>query len=314
MSKGRILVVDDDSQIRRVMRATLVAEGYEVSDARNGHDALDRIRSAKYDLVLLDINMPGIPGIEACRSIRLISEVSIIMMTVRHAEGMVGFLFLGSRLRFFATAIAATPSTLSLAGALLRTSARPLLVFREKAFYASGDFLFQLGVEIPARRARKTDVNAFDEAVATDEDRRGPRVEVPQLWYFLIDLIGITADEHRIFDSVVLDEPAQPHQILQLFLLLKIQRDDLKALAPVLPIQLREKWGFVVAIGAPTAGDIDQHYFSAEAGVGTGYDVPIDVGKTERKWFVGITDLHMPSGIGGLGQAFGASIGRPVGH
>jgi two-component system KDP operon response regulator KdpE len=87
MSKGRILVVDDDSQIRRVMRTTLVAEGYEVSDARNGHEALDRIRSAKYDLVLLDINMPGTPGIEACRSIRLISEVSIIMMTVRHAEG-----------------------------------------------------------------------------------------------------------------------------------------------------------------------------------------------------------------------------------
>jgi two-component system KDP operon response regulator KdpE len=86
MSKGRILVVDDDSQIRRVMRATLVGEGYEVSDARNGHDALDRIRSAKYDLVLLDINMPGLTGIETCRAIRLISEVSIIMMTVRHAE------------------------------------------------------------------------------------------------------------------------------------------------------------------------------------------------------------------------------------
>src|ERR1017187_7246527 len=83
MSKGRILVVDDDSQIRRVMRATIVGEGYEVSDARNGHDALDRIRSAKYDLVLLDINMTGI---ETCRAIRLISEVSIIMMTVRHAE------------------------------------------------------------------------------------------------------------------------------------------------------------------------------------------------------------------------------------
>jgi two-component system KDP operon response regulator KdpE len=86
MSRGRILVVDDDSQIRRVMRATLVGEGYEVSDARNGHDALDRIRSAKYDLVLLDINMPGLTGIETCRAIRLVSEVSIIMMTVRSAE------------------------------------------------------------------------------------------------------------------------------------------------------------------------------------------------------------------------------------
>jgi two-component system, OmpR family, KDP operon response regulator KdpE len=86
MGEGRILVVDDEPQIRRVMRATLVTEGYEVADARNGDDALDRLHSEKYDLVLLDINMPGITGIETCRQIRLVSDVSIIMMTVRDAE------------------------------------------------------------------------------------------------------------------------------------------------------------------------------------------------------------------------------------
>jgi two-component system, OmpR family, KDP operon response regulator KdpE len=86
MGEGRILVVDDEPQIRRVMRATLVTEGYEVADARSGDDALDLLHSEKYDLILLDINMPGITGIETCRQIRLVSDVSIIMMTVRDTE------------------------------------------------------------------------------------------------------------------------------------------------------------------------------------------------------------------------------------
>src|SRR5271156_3174338 len=86
MSDGRILVVDDEPQIRRAMRATLVTEGYEVADARSGNDALERLHSEKYDLVLLDINMPAITGIETCRQIRLVSDVCIIMMTVRNKE------------------------------------------------------------------------------------------------------------------------------------------------------------------------------------------------------------------------------------
>src|SRR6202163_1159722 len=86
MSMGHILVVDDEPQIRRVMRTTLVAQGYEVSDARSGDDALDLIRAEKYDLVLLDVNMPGISGIQTCREIRLGSDLPIIMVTVRGAE------------------------------------------------------------------------------------------------------------------------------------------------------------------------------------------------------------------------------------
>jgi two-component system, OmpR family, KDP operon response regulator KdpE len=86
MSMGHILVVDDEPQIRRVMRVTLVAQGYEVSDARTGDDALDLIRSDKYDLVLLDINMPGISGIETCREIRAGAALPIIMITVRDGE------------------------------------------------------------------------------------------------------------------------------------------------------------------------------------------------------------------------------------
>src|SRR5580700_1609748 len=86
MSMGHILVVDDEPQIRRVMRTTLIAQGYEVSDARTGDAALELIRSEKYDLVLLDVNMPGISGIETCREIRAGADLPIIMVTVRDGE------------------------------------------------------------------------------------------------------------------------------------------------------------------------------------------------------------------------------------
>jgi two-component system KDP operon response regulator KdpE len=86
MSAGRILVVDDDPQIRRVMRVTLTGQGYEVSDAMTGEAALERLREAAFDLVLLDMNMPGLGGLETCRLIRAQSEIAIIMLTVRDAE------------------------------------------------------------------------------------------------------------------------------------------------------------------------------------------------------------------------------------
>src|SRR5215468_2563264 len=86
MTSARIMIVDDDPQIRRVLRTALVAQGYEVVDARNGDEALEKLRDEKVDLVILDMNMPGMGGVETCRSIRSTSDISIIMLTVRDAE------------------------------------------------------------------------------------------------------------------------------------------------------------------------------------------------------------------------------------
>jgi two-component system, OmpR family, KDP operon response regulator KdpE len=86
MSKGRLLVVDDEPQIRRVMRATLTAQGYFIDDARTGEEALDKLREEKYDLVLLDMNMPGMGGMATCRAIREGMDIAIIVLTVRNTE------------------------------------------------------------------------------------------------------------------------------------------------------------------------------------------------------------------------------------
>ena len=86
MSSGRILVVDDEPQIRRVLRATLTGHGYEFYEARTGRKPWTPIRANRFDLVLLDMNMPGIGGLETCRAIRERLRVSIIMLTVRDSE------------------------------------------------------------------------------------------------------------------------------------------------------------------------------------------------------------------------------------
>jgi two-component system KDP operon response regulator KdpE len=86
VTSARILVVDDEPQIRRVMRTTLTGHGYEVHDARSGEEALDSVRKHRFDLILLDVNMPGIGGLAACREIRASSDSAIIMLTVRNAE------------------------------------------------------------------------------------------------------------------------------------------------------------------------------------------------------------------------------------
>ncbi len=86
MNTGNILVVDDEPQIRRVLRSTLSSQGYVITDAKSGEEALESFRKERPDLVLLDVNMPGMGGIEACREIRRISDAPIIMLTVRNAE------------------------------------------------------------------------------------------------------------------------------------------------------------------------------------------------------------------------------------
>lgn len=86
MTSANILVVDDEPQIRRVLRSTLSSQGYVITDAKSGEEALESFRKERPDLVLLDVNMPGMGGIEACRELRRISDAPIIMLTVRNAE------------------------------------------------------------------------------------------------------------------------------------------------------------------------------------------------------------------------------------
>jgi two-component system KDP operon response regulator KdpE len=83
----RILVVDDESAIRRALRPPLLELGFQVSEASRGEEALQLLRGGGYDAVLLDMNMPGIGGIETLRRIRAFApRLPILMLTVRDQE------------------------------------------------------------------------------------------------------------------------------------------------------------------------------------------------------------------------------------
>jgi two-component system KDP operon response regulator KdpE len=83
----RILVVDDEPAIRRALRPPLMELGFQVAEASRGEEALQALRSSTYDVVLLDINMPGIGGIETLRRIRAIApRLPVLMLTVRDDE------------------------------------------------------------------------------------------------------------------------------------------------------------------------------------------------------------------------------------
>ena len=86
-SQGKLLIVDDEASIRRALLTTLGAMGFEVSDVSTGEAALGLVRTAHYDAVLLDINMPGMGGIHACRELRrMFPRLGIVMVTVRDSE------------------------------------------------------------------------------------------------------------------------------------------------------------------------------------------------------------------------------------
>jgi two-component system, OmpR family, KDP operon response regulator KdpE len=82
----RILVVDDEPQIGRVLRRSLSARGYEVQVAVNGEEALTVFNNWAPDLVITDLSMPEMGGIELCRQIRAISRVPIIVLSVKGEE------------------------------------------------------------------------------------------------------------------------------------------------------------------------------------------------------------------------------------
>lgn len=79
----KILLIEDDAQIARFIELELEHEGYQIKKYDNGYDGINAVKAEKYDLLLLDIMLPGIDGMEVCRQLREFSDIPIIMLTAK---------------------------------------------------------------------------------------------------------------------------------------------------------------------------------------------------------------------------------------
>lgn len=82
----KLLVVDDEANIRRVVKEYAEFEGYEVAEAENGMEAIDRVKGESFDLIIMDIMMPRLDGFSTCKEIRKIRQIPIIMLSARGEE------------------------------------------------------------------------------------------------------------------------------------------------------------------------------------------------------------------------------------
>jgi len=85
-SGARILIVDDEVEIVRALQRSLVAHGYEVFTAHSGEEALEVWRASRPDVMLLDLGLPGISGLDVCQQVRAQSSLPIIVLSVKGAE------------------------------------------------------------------------------------------------------------------------------------------------------------------------------------------------------------------------------------
>src|SRR5271163_4775018 len=85
--RKRILIVDDEPQITRVLRASLMSRGYEIRVAADGEAAIDTFLDWHPDMIISDLSMPNMNGIELCRRVRRQSNIPIVILSVRDQEG-----------------------------------------------------------------------------------------------------------------------------------------------------------------------------------------------------------------------------------
>ncbi|MBI3708385.1 MAG: response regulator [Proteobacteria bacterium] len=158
VDSAHILVVDDDARIRELLRRYLAQQGFRVTTAANGADAASKLESLTYDLVVLDVMMPGLNGVELTRRLRKSNQVPILLLTARgEPQDRISGLAAGAD-DYLAKPFEAEELVLRIR-AILRRAPPPAMPPAEFRF---GEFRFDLGREELTREGAPVHLTAAE--------------------------------------------------------------------------------------------------------------------------------------------------------
>src|SRR6202165_2781973 len=154
------LIIDDEVQIRRLLRIPLEAENYKVQKADNGHDGLVEIPSRRPAIILLDLGLPDVDGLEVLKRLREWSEAPVLVLSVRDdEEGKVAALDAGAE--DYVTKPFSTPELL----ARLRAAQRKTRPEEEVSIFKSGELIVDLTARVVTRGGREIKLTATEDAL-----------------------------------------------------------------------------------------------------------------------------------------------------
>jgi two-component system, OmpR family, KDP operon response regulator KdpE len=212
--KSVALVIDDEVQIRRLLRVVLESENYQVLEAETGQQGLMEIAGRRPDVILLDLGLPDLQGLEVLKRLREWSEAPVIVLTVRDdVQEKVGALDAGAD--DYVTKPFSTPELL----ARLRAAQRKTRPEEEISVFKSGDLVVDLTARVVTRAGREIKLTATEYALLRLFVKHPGRVLTHR--YILREIWGPKSEEHRQYLRVYVThlrqkiepDPARPSLI-----------------------------------------------------------------------------------------------------
>jgi two-component system KDP operon response regulator KdpE len=219
------LVIDDEVQIRRLLRVALESENYQVDEAQTGRQGLVEIANRKPAIILLDLGLPDMEGLEVLKRLREWSEAPVLVLSVRDDEqGKVAALDAGAE--DYVTKPFSTPELL----ARLRAAQRKTRPEEEVSVFKSGDLIVDLTARVVTRAGHEVKLSATEYALLRLFVRHPGRVLTHR--YILREIWGPKSEEHRQYLRVYITHLRQ-----------KIERD------PTAPVLIRTESGIGYRFG-----------------------------------------------------------------
>ena len=219
------LIIDDEVQIRRLLRVALESENYQVHEAQTGQQGLVEIANRKPAIILLDLGLPDMEGLEVLQRLREWSEAPVLVLSVRDDEqGKVAALDAGAE--DYVTKPFSTPELL----ARLRAAQRKTRPEEEISVFRSGDLIVDLTARVVTRAGHEVKLSATEYALLRLFVRHPGRVLTHR--HILREIWGPKSEEHRQYLRVYVTHLRQ-----------KIERD------PTAPVLIRTESGIGYRFG-----------------------------------------------------------------